>query len=102
MARYISANPANLKWVTDNTYIPTGEGWLYVSVVLDLYSRRIVGWSFHSKLEASTATKALAMVIHQRKSTPGHVAHIDKGTYFTNDGFQKTLADNMFVQIVSR
>lgn len=50
LARNVKADAANLKWLTDIKYVPTEQGWLYVSVVLDLYSRRIIGWSFHSKL----------------------------------------------------
>jgi transposase InsO family protein len=71
-------------------------------VVLDLYSRRIVGWCFQSKLDASIATKALANAIHQRKATPGLLVHSDRGTQFTSDAFQKQLADNKFVQRLSR
>ena len=74
----------------------------YVLVVMDLYARRIVGWCFQSKLDASIATNALAMVIHQRKTTPGLLVHSDRGTQFTSDAFQKQLADNKFVQRLSR
>ena len=102
LARNFKAEAANRKWVTDITYIPTDQGWLYLSVVMDLYSRRIVGWSFHSKLDASIATQALAMAINQRKTTPGLLVHSDRGTQFTSDAFQKKLADNKFVQSMSR
>ena len=102
LARDFSAESANLKWVTDITYIPTEQGWLYMSVVMDLYSRRIVGWCFQSTLDASIATRALAMAIDQRKTTPGLLVHSDRGTQFTSDAFQKQLADNKFVQSMSR
>ena len=102
LTRNFKAEAANLKWVTDITYIPTEQRWLYVSVVMDLTSRRIVGWSFQSKLEASIATKALAMAINQRKTTPGLLVHSDRGSQFERDAFQKQLADNKFVQRLSR
>jgi transposase InsO family protein len=100
--RDFKAESANLKWVTDITYIPTGQGWLYMSVVMDLYSRRIVGWCFQSKLDASIATKALSMAVTQRKVTPGLLVHSDRGSQFTSDAFQKQLADHQFVQSMSR
>jgi transposase InsO family protein len=87
LTRNFKAEAANLKWETDITYIPTEQRWLYVSVVMDLTSRRIVGWSFQSKLEASIATKALAMAINQRKTTPGLLVHSDRGSQFESDAF---------------
>ena len=102
LARCFSAEAANLKWVTDITYIPTEQGWLCMSVVMDLYSRRIVGWCFQSTLDASIATRALAMAIDQRKTTPGLLVHSDRGTQFASDAFQKQLADNKFIQSMSR
>ena len=102
IARDFSAEAANLKWVTDITYIPTDQGWLYMSVVMDLYSRRIVGWSFHNKLDASIVTRALVMAISQRNAKPGLLVHSDRGTQFASDVFQKQLADNKFVQSMSR
>lgn len=74
----------------------------YVLVVMDLYSRRIVGWSSQCKLDALIATRALAMAIHQRKATPELLVHSDRGTQFTSDAVQKQLADNKFVQRLSR
>ena len=97
LARNFKAVAANLKWVTDITYVPTEQGWLDVSVVTDLTSRGILGWSFHSKLEASIAAKALAMAISKRKTTPGLLVHSNKETQFTSDAFQKQPADNTFV-----
>lgn len=69
---------------------------------MDLTSREIFGWSFHSKLEASIATKALAMAINQIKTTTGLLVHSNKGTQFTSDPFQKQLADNKLVQSMRR
>ena len=97
LARNFKADAASLKWVTDITYVPTEQGWLDVSVVTDLTSRGILGWSFHSKLEASIATKALAIAIKQRKTTPGLLVDSNKETQFTSDTFQKHLADNTFI-----
>jgi len=73
----------------------------YVLVVMDLYARRIIGWSSQCKLDALVATRALAMAIHQRNTTPGLMVHSDRGTQFTSDAFQKQLADNKFGQRLS-
>ena len=73
-----------------------------MSVVMDLYSRRIAGWCFHNKLDASIVTRALAMAISQRNAKPGLLAHSDRATQFASHVFQKQLADNKVVQSMSR
>ncbi len=73
-----------------------------MSVVMGLYSRRVVGWCFQSKLDASIGTRVLAMAIDQRKTTPGLLVHSDRGTQSTSDGFQKQLTNNKFVQSMNQ
>ena len=68
---------------------------------MDLYSRRIVGWSFHSKLEVSIAAQARTLAINQRKATHGLLEHSDRGTQFMSAAFQQKLTDNKFVQSMS-
>ena len=69
----------NLKWVSDITYLPTSEGWLYLAVVLDLFSRRIVGWAMGTSLEASLPVQALEMARISRKPCTGLLHHSDRG-----------------------
>ena len=70
----------NQAWVTDITMIRTYEGWLYLAVVVDLYSRRVVGWSMQSRMRADLVFKALMMALLKRKPRPGLVIHSDQGS----------------------
>ena len=69
LARCFSAEAANLKWVTDITYIRTYEGWLYLAVVLDLFSRQVVGWSMGSRIDTGLVLDSLMMALWRRKPT---------------------------------
>lgn len=82
----------NRAWVSDITYIPTGEGFLYLAVVLDLASRRVVGWSMQDTLEAELALAALGMAIERRGPVPGLVHHSDRGSQYTCAAYQRVLA----------
>src|SRR5688572_20470782 len=66
-----TTSAANKVWVSDITYIPTDEGWLYLASIMDLFSRRIVGWAMASTLHASIVVNALCMAIAQRRPAPG-------------------------------
>lgn len=93
--RDFEATAPDQKWVADFTYVWTGEGWLYIAVVLDLYSRMIVGWSMQAQMTAQLVTDALLMAIWRRR--PRHAAllhHSDQGSQYTSEQFQKLLADN--------
>ena len=70
----------NEKWVTDLTYIPTREGWLYVAVVLDIYSRRVVGWSMKKHMEQGLVASALRMATAHRRPGEGMLHHSDRGS----------------------
>ena len=70
----------NLVWAADMTFIRTTEGWLYLAVVLDLYSRKIVGWSIGSRMTADLPLAALRMAFHQRHPAPGLMHHSDRGS----------------------
>ena len=89
LARDFAVEAIILKRATDITYIPTEPGWLDLSVIMDLYSRRIVGWSFHYKLDTSIINKALAMAKSKHKSNPELLVLGDRCTQFTSDIFQK-------------
>ena len=78
-------------WVADITYIPTGEGWLYLAIVEDLYSRRVVGWSMAATLESRLVVDALEMAVKRRLPSEGLVAHSDRGSQYASDHYQRLL-----------
>lgn len=93
--REFAADGPDQKWVADFTYVWTSEGWLYVAVVLDLYSRMIVGWSMHAQMTAQLVTDALLMAVWRRR--PKHAAllhHSDQGSQYTSEAFQGLLTEN--------
>ena len=81
----------NQVWVSDITYVWTNEGWLYLAVVIDLYSRKIVGWSMSSRMKASLVCDALTMAIWQRKPPKGLIIHSDQGVQYASDMYRKLL-----------
>jgi putative transposase len=91
--RQFAAPVPNQKWVADFTYIWTAEGWLYVAVVLDLFSRRIVGWSMQSTMTAQLVTDALMMAIWRRGRPDALLHHSDRGSQYTSEPFQRLMAD---------
>jgi transposase InsO family protein len=91
--REFAATLPNQKWVTDITYIPTDEGWLYLAGVMDLCSRKIVGWAMREHLEASLASEALRMAIVHRNPGAGLLHHSDRGSQYASDDYQKILKD---------
>jgi transposase InsO family protein len=82
-----SATRKNEKWVTDTTYIPTLEGWLYLVSVMDLFSRQIVGWAMGEHHDAELATSALEMAIGRTRPAAGLILHSDRGSEFANAKF---------------
>lgn len=89
-------------WVTDATAVLTGQGWLYVVALLDVYTRRIVGWAMHESLDAALAVKALRMAIAQRRPKPALIVHSDRGTQFASALYRQTLAAHRLVPSMSR
>jgi putative transposase len=100
--RAFVASAANQKWVADFTYIWTGEGWLYVAVVIDLYSRRVVGWSMSSQMTAQLVTDALLMAIWRRGSPLALLHHSDQGSQYTSEQFQRLLTDHGVICSMSK
>jgi putative transposase len=82
--RFVASSP-NRVWTTDITYIWTREGWTYLAVVLDLFSRMIVGWETSPRLSASLVTSALRRAISYRRPTEGLILHSDRGSQYTSD-----------------
>ena len=81
-------------WVADVTYVPTYQGWLFLAAVMDLYSRKIVGWSMRDDLEAPLVVDAISMAITRRKPEPGLVHHSDRGSQYTSIAMGRTLRDS--------
>jgi len=92
LARDFTATQSNAKWVTDITYIRTAEGWLYLCVVQDLYTKQIVGWSMSRRQQRSMVLQAVLMALWQREERSPVVLHSDRGTQFTSDEYQQFLA----------
>lgn len=92
-------NPAkpNQAWVSDITYVRTAEGWLYFAVVLDLYSRKVVGWAMAPDMPAALVTSALEMAIQQRRPEPGLIVHSDRGSQYASEAYQSLLAKHKLV-----
>lgn len=91
LGRDFSASAANLKWVADITYIPTGEGWLYLASELDLHSRRLVGWAMSERIDAELVIAALTMAIAQRRPPAGLIHHSDRGGQYASRRFREML-----------
>ena len=100
--RQFTADRANQKWVADFTYIWTAEGWLYVAAVIDLFSRRVVGWSMSDSMTAQFVTDALIMAIWRRGKPDALLHHSDQGSQYTSEQFQRLLADNNVTCSMSR
>jgi len=92
--RDFSAARPNETWVADITYVPTHEGWLFLAAVMDLYSRKIVGWSMRDDLEAPLVVDAISMAIARRQPQPGLVHHSDRGSQYTSIAMGRTLRDS--------
>lgn len=100
--RQFQADAPNQKWVADFTYIWTAEGWLYVAVVLDLFSRRIVGWSMQSSMTSQLVADALMMAVWRRGRPRELLHHSDQGRQYTSEHFQRLLAEQGIVCSMSR
>ena len=92
----------NQKWLANFTYIWTAEGWLYVAAVLDLFSRRVVGWSMKAERDASLVMDALMMAVWRRRKADALLHHSDQGSQYTSEQFQRLLADNGIACPMSR
>jgi putative transposase len=89
-----SADRPNQRWVSDITYIATDEGWLYLAVVLDLYSRLVVGWSMSERMTATLVCDALRMAVFRRRRPRGVIVHSDRGSQYCSHEHRKLLEDN--------
>lgn len=92
----------NRVWVADITYVPTQEGFLFLAVVLDLASRRVVGWAMRNTLEAELALAALRMALEERRPAPGLLVHSDRGVQYVATAYQELLATHGLEASMSR
>lgn len=99
--QFFAAAP-NQKWVSDITFIETRQGWLYLAIVLDLYSRAIVGWSMRYRLTADLVRDALSMAVQHRGGAQGALVHSDQGSQYTAAGYREDLSRNGMTASMSR
>jgi transposase InsO family protein len=92
--RQFTAEAPNQRWIADFTYMWTADGWLYVAVVIDLFSRRVVGWSMSDTMTAQLVTDALMMAIWRGGKPDALLNHSDQGSRYTSEQFQRLMADN--------
>jgi putative transposase len=101
LARDFVARVPNTKWVSDITYIRTAEGWVYLAVVLDLCTRRVIGWSMSDCLSREFVMQAVLMALWQRDGDQPVILHTDRGTQYTCVQYQRFLADHGIVSSMS-
>jgi putative transposase len=100
--RDFQATRPNEKWLADITYIPTAEGWLYLAVVLDLFSRKIVGWAFAATLESCLVEQAFQMAVQDRPALSGLLHHSDRGSQYAGGAYQRLLVGQQVQTSMSR
>jgi len=98
---FLPAAP-NRVWATDITYLWTREGWVYLAVVVDLYSRRVVGWSMDRRMHRALVIRALLMAVNLRKPSPGLIHHSDRGSQYASGEYQKLLKQHRMICSMSR
>ena len=102
LARNFTAPALDQVWVSDITYLACEEGWEYLATVMDLHSRRIVGWAMQSTLERSLTLRALEMAITQRRPGPGLIHHSDRGVQYACGDYQTALRGQQMIPSMSR
>jgi transposase InsO family protein len=102
LARNFNADAPNRVWAGDVTYLPTRDGWLYLAVLLDLFSRRVIGWALSERNDEELTLGALQMALDQRQPEPGLVHHTDRGTTYAGGTYQDVLAQHGVICSMSR
>ena len=102
LARRFAVAQPNFGWVADITYLWTVEGWLYLAVILDLFSRRVVGWSMSERLEKKLALDTLSMALAERQPQGGLLHHSDRGSQYASHEYQELLARHALLSSMSR
>lgn len=102
LSRPFQADNPNQIWVADVSFIPTRSGWLYLAVVIDLYSRLVVGWSMKDRPNQELANEALIMALEQRRPEPGLIHHSDQGILYSSTLYRQLLSRYGMIQSMSR
>lgn len=102
LERDFTAARPNQIWLGDLTYVRTGEGWLFLAAVLDLHTRKIVGWSMRETLHAKIAIEALEMAVRRQRPAPGLICHTDRGIQYACEDYRKALAAAKITPSMSR
>ena len=102
LARDFNPPGPNRAWVSDITYIQTGEGWVYLATVIDLWSRKVIGWETSSSMETSLVIAAFERACASRGQPNGVIFHSDRGSQYASHDFRKLLEKNKFIQSMSR
>lgn len=100
--REFDVDQPDIVWVSDITYVWTSEGWLYLCIILDLFARRVVGWSMRTRLSSELATSALSMAVLHRNPSEGLIFHSDRGVQYASKPFRKMLSKFKMIQSMSR
>ena len=98
---FVSSGPDRV-WVVDITYIPTRQGWLYLAAVLDMHTRRLIGWAMGDRPDQALASAALDMALAQRKPKEGAIHHSDQGVQYTSKAYQQQLMAAGLIASMSR
>ena len=96
------ADVPNQKWVSDITYIWTEEGWLYLAVVLELYSRRVIGWAISERMTATLVCEALIMALWRCHMPKGVIVHSDRGSQYCSAAYQKLFTQHQLISSMSK
>jgi putative transposase len=102
LSREFNRQRSNEVWTGDITYIRTQEGWLYLAAVMDIYSRKVIGWQLDKNLSSDLVEKALKNALMDRRVEKGIIFHSDQGIQYASESFRQMLRDNGFVQSMSR
>lgn len=102
LKRQFSVDAPDRAWVSDTTFIPTRQGWLYLAVVIELYSRQVLGWAMGSRNNARLIQDALTMALWRRSKTGSVIMHSDQGSTYASADYQRLLKDNTLLCSMSR
>jgi len=102
LGRNFTAAAPNQVWLADLTYIPTSEGWLYLAALIDMHTRKVVGWAMRETLHAGIAVEALRMAIKRQRPAPGLIQHTDRGVQYAADAYRQVLASAGITPSMSR
>ena len=102
LQRQFAVDKSNQAWVSDTTFIPTRQGWLYLAVILDLYSRQVIGWAMGNQNNTGLVQDALTMALFRRQQTSNIIVHSDQGSTYASTAYQQQLKRNNLICSMSR